>query len=110
VLLGIIIVGAALWSLWIWGARLLRAKPEWRRSVTGVLLGVTLGAGIPLLVAVAYLLVTFVAASNANASHEATFLAQGIARGLNALTMSAVVTAAGAVVFGVMEIRRRRGR
>src|SRR5262245_53329797 len=92
-----------IWGMWTWAGRLVRARPERRRLVTGVLLGVTLGAGIPLLIATASTLFAFIAARKADASNKATFLAEGISRSLNSVAVAVVVTAAGAVVFLVLE-------
>ncbi len=109
-LFGLVVVGAAIWALWFWAARLLHARPDRRRVITGVLLGVTLGAGVPLLVAVARVVAALVGAASMDASLESTLLAEAISRGLNAVALAAVVTAAGAAVFGVLALQRRRPR
>jgi hypothetical protein len=112
-ILAILAVAAGIWGLWRWAPRLARRDPRRRRLITGVLLGVTVGAGIPLLIAAAATIFAILAARKVDGSNKATFLAEGISRGLSALAWAVVITAAGAIVFLVVELttrgRRTRG-
>jgi hypothetical protein len=103
---GILAVAVVLCALWIWAARLGRARPESRRSILLVVVGASLGAGIPLVLAIVSMVVVMI--SSKGGGYGSTLIAEAVARGVRYVGIAGAVLLAGAATFAVMALRRRR--